>query len=176
MLASADPLKRIREQLRAPVADQGIVSRLSYRAQRDLSLLREHKTIKQVRHKPRTRISQLQQQQHAQPDSPSAIKARFRFQPHGRGPVAASSGAPRAQQQEKEEKDDPKHRQTKMKEVREKREMRRLKKLKQKAPPHCHIWHNPNSEEVAKIPMQFPGNTLQDSLRDIVSFSAGAHH
>lgn len=271
MLTSTDLTKQIHKQLQAPIADQGHVSQLSYRAQRDLSLLRDHKPIKPVRHKGRMRVAQLQQQQHAQPDSPGAIKARFRFQPQPLqgGASAAAAALSRGQQkEEKEERDEhpppppprpaqrgstsraaaspqrgggkktagrapprsglagagaqsglaagadddaapgstlargdakggdgddqhgeygevdfygrreylERHRKERMARIRQLREEKRLKKMKKGAPPHCHIWHNPNSEEVAKIPMQFPGNTLQDSLRDIVSFSAGAHH
>eukprot|EP00756_Hemistasia_phaeocysticola_P012344 Hpha_TRINITY_DN15188_c1_g2::TRINITY_DN15188_c1_g2_i1::g.128498::m.128498 len=317
MNAISAPLKRIREQLRAPGADQSHVSKLSANAQRDLSLLKEHKTIKKA--KARMRTTQLQQQQHSQPESPIQLMTRFRYQPHsdqapsaspnkaasagvvpltndaleapvttnapprssrklgrlpnrgaspevvtadagGGGPpvgdgkssqTPANAGSAQAgsatavwhrclgygdgtemlpdsvsrtlergvrtgQASVTVRIDDQeclvdlrmgrmmdsstgevwdvfrddfgemdfygrkeflaKFRQEELLRIRQRREDKRLKRLRHKAPAHCHIWHNPNSEEVSKIPCQFPANTLQQSLRRIVAFGAGAKH
>jgi len=342
MNAISAPLKRIRDQLRAPGADQSHVSKLSANAQRDLSLLKEHKSIKKAR--TRVRTTALQQQQHSQPESPIQLMTRFRYQPHsdtanpsagplknvpaglvsahealeapvavaptrssrkpgrlpkrgvspeqagnmdgGGVPVGESGKAQTPQCQpgsiasginsglspqttgpastmspggatvkravwhrclgygdgtevlpdsisrqlelamrsgwqsvtvrrgdqdfvielfgctgrmrdissetgEEWEvfRDDfgdmdfygrkeflARFRQSELLRIRQRREDRRLKRMRHKAPAHCHIWHNPNSEEVGKIPCQFPAETLQQSLRRIVAFGAGARH
>eukprot|EP00755_Sulcionema_specki_P020540 Sspe_Gene.72174::Locus_42989_Transcript_1_1_Confidence_1.000_Length_2147::g.72174::m.72174 len=66
-----------------------------------------------------------------------------------------------------------KHRQAELADLRRRREERRVKGL-WKAPPHCHLYYNPHSEESSKIPSQFPLRTVITSIRDVVSFASGS--